>query len=241
MKDKLTYLTILFATIAVVSLIIFAKKRHKERPLKSFRIMVDTSAGNFFVNDQAIKRIIFNTDGPISRKNLHEIYISEIEKKLDTHPFIQKAEVFLTINGMLNVIVRQQYPVLRIKDGIKNYYLTKEGHPMPLSPTYAAKVILAEGPFLKEDRKKLLALISYINTDKLLKNQIIGIRKVAPNSFNLIPQIDHHIIVFGTLMDLDVKFGKLKAFYEQYPDKIKTSQYKMIHLQYKNQIVATKR
>ncbi|XCI75799.1 MAG: cell division protein FtsQ [Flavobacteriales bacterium] len=241
MKYKLTYFTIVLATVAVISLIIFTQKYHKERFLKNIRIIVDTSVRIFFINDQDIKRLIFTTYGAISRKKLHEINTLEIEKKLDSHPFIQKSEVFLTTDGMLNVIVRQQEPVLRIKDGIKSYYLTKEGQLMPLSPTYATEVILAEGPFSKEDRKKLISLISYINIDKLLKNQIIGIRKVASNSFNLITQINHYIIAFGSLMDLDVKFGKLKAFYEQYLDKIETNQYKMIYLQYKNQIVAIKR
>ncbi|XOD67542.1 MAG: cell division protein FtsQ/DivIB [Flavobacteriales bacterium Tduv] len=205
------------------------------------KITIDTSSGNFFVSDKTVKRLILSVECSIKQKKLKSIHTKEIEKKLNDYPFIQKSEVFLNIDGTLHATVRQQEPILRIKENKKNYYLTKEGQPMPLNPDYSAKVILTEGPISKKDRKDLLNLVHYIDNDKLLKNQIIGIQKIAPDSFNLIPQIDRHTIEFGPLTNFDEKFNKLKAFYKQYLNKIQIEQYKIINLQYKNQVVATKR
>lgn len=241
MKEKFTYITATLTATTLIILISFAQERHNERPFKDMKIKIETSEENFFVSEKTIERLILSTDRSIKQKKLNAIHTEKIEKKLEGYPFIQKAEVFLNNDGTLHVIVRPQEPILRIKDGSKNYYMTKEGNSIPLNPAYAVKVILAEGSISKEDRKALLSLVYYINTDKLLKNQIIGIQKVAPDSFNLIPKIDRHIIEFGSLTNFDTKFNKLRAFYKQYLNKIQVEQYKTINLQYKNQIVATKR
>lgn len=229
------------ATLVLISLVQFAQKQHNERLLKDLKIVIDTSAGNFFVNDKTVGQLIFSTNGYIKQRRLGEIRVGEMEKELNNHPFIRKAKVFLSIDGTLHASIYQQEPILRIKDRLKIYYLTKEGQSIPLHPAYAAKVILAEGLFSKEDQKALLTLVSYINADKLLKKQIIGIQKTAPDSFKLIPRIGRHTIAFGALTDFDTKFEKLKVFYRQYLNKMHSEQYKIINLQYKNQVVATKK
>ncbi|WP_185858181.1 cell division protein FtsQ/DivIB [Blattabacterium cuenoti] len=242
MKHNKTYFSIilLLYMICMISLFYFSQKTHQNRTLKKLNIFIDPLSKNHFVDDKIIKNILFSKTEKIENK-IGQLCILRMEKKLNNYPFIKKSEVFLSVDGTLNVQVWQKEPILRIKNGNKEYYLTKDAENLELSSFYSSKVILAKGPFLKEEKKYLTSLINFINSDKLLKNQIISIKKNHKNSFILIPKIGNHHIILGNIKDFKNKLNKLKAFYNQYLNKIDINQYKSIDLQYKDQIVAKKR
>ncbi|WP_238785098.1 cell division protein FtsQ/DivIB [Blattabacterium cuenoti] len=222
------------------SLFCFSQKIHKNRNLKKVNIVIDTLSKNHFLNEEIIKNILFSKIEKIEKK-IGQLCILRMEKKLNNYPFVKRSEVFLSVDGTLNIKIWQKEPILRIRNGNQEYYLTKDAEVLELSPFYSSKVILAKGPFSKKEKKYLADLVKFINSDELLKNQIISIKKNDYNSFILIPKIGNHHIILGNIKDFKNKLNKLKAFYKQYLNKIDTNQYKSIDLQYKDQVVAKKR
>ncbi|WP_238784790.1 cell division protein FtsQ/DivIB [Blattabacterium cuenoti] len=218
----------------------FSQKTHKNRIVKKFNIVIDPLSENHFINEEIVKKILFYKTEEIEKK-IGQLCILIMEKKLNNYPFIKKSEVFLSVDGTLNIRILQKEPILRIKNGNKEYYLTKDAENLELSSFFSPKVILAKGAFSKEEKKYLTNLIKFINSDELLKNQIISIKKNNENSFILIPKIGNHHIILGNIKDFKNKLNKLKAFYKQYLNKIDIDQYKRIDLQYKDQVVAKKR
>ncbi|WP_238783975.1 cell division protein FtsQ/DivIB [Blattabacterium cuenoti] len=224
----------------MVFLFYFSQKTHQNRNLKKFNIVIDPLSKDHFVNEEIIKNILFYKIEKIEKK-IGQLCILRMEKKLNNYPFVKRSEVFLSVDGTLNIKIWQKEPILRIKNGNQEYYLTKDAEVLELSPFYSSKVILAKGPFSKKEKKYLADLVKFINSDELLKNQIISIKKNDHNSFILIPKIGNHHIILGNIKDFKNKLNKLKAFYKQYLNKIDTNQYKYIDLQYKDQVVAKKR
>ncbi|WP_226989453.1 cell division protein FtsQ [Blattabacterium sp. (Blattella germanica)] len=224
----------------MVSLFYFSQKIHKNRNFKQFNIVIDPLSKDHFVNEEIIKNILFSKVEKIEKKNRSIMYIDN-GKKLNNYPFIKRSEVFLSVDGTLNIQVWQKEPILRIKNGNQEYYLTKDAENLELSPFYSSKVILAKGIFSKKENKYLADLVQFINSDELLKNQIISIKKNDHNLFILIPKIGNHHIILGNIKNFKNKLNKLKAFYKQYLNKIDINQYKSIDLQYKDQVVAKKR
>ncbi|WP_223843736.1 cell division protein FtsQ/DivIB [Blattabacterium cuenoti] len=208
--------------------------------MKKFNIIIDPLSKNHFINEEIIKNILFSRIENIEKK-IGQLCILRMEKKLNNYPFIKKSEVFLSVDGTLNIKIWQKEPILRIKDGNKEYYLTKDAENLELSPFYSSKVILAKGPFSKKEKKDLIKFVNFINYDELLKNQIISIKKNDHNLFILIPKIGNHYIILGNIKNFKNKLNKLKAFYKQYLNKIDINRYKSIDLQYKDQVVAKKR
>ncbi len=216
----------------------FSQKRHRNRTLKKLKIVILPLLSNeHFVNEKFIKNILFSK----REKKIGQLYILRMEKQLNDSPFIKKSEVFLDVDGTLNIKILQKEPILRIKNGNKEYYLTKDAESCKLSSFYSSKVILAKGSFSKEEKKHLVSLVKEINSDELLKDQIISIKKTVANLFVLIPKIGNHKIILGDLEDFKSKLNKLKAFYKQYLNKVDINQYQSIDLQYKDQVVAKKR
>ncbi|WP_238784177.1 cell division protein FtsQ/DivIB [Blattabacterium cuenoti] len=226
--------------ICFISLFYFSQKTHQNRILKKFHIIIYPLYQNHFVNERIIKNILFHKTEKIEKK-IGQLCILRMEKKLNDYPFIKKSEVFLSIDGTLNIKILQKEPILRIKNGKREYYLTKDAEDLELSSFFSSKVLLAKGPFSKEEKKHLTNLVKFINSDNLLKNQIISIKKNNKDSFILIPKIGNHHIILGNIKNFKNKLNKLKAFYKQYLNKIDINQYQSIDLQYKDQIVAKKR
>ncbi|WP_238858483.1 cell division protein FtsQ/DivIB [Blattabacterium cuenoti] len=225
----------------MIFLFSFSKKIHKKRSLKKLNIIIHPLSNDRFINEMIIKNILFSRIEKIEKK-IGQLCILKMEKKLNNYPFIKKAEVFFSVDGTLNIKIVQKEPILRIKNGNQEYYLTKEAENLELSSFYSSKVILAKGFFSKKEKKYLVDLINTINSDELLNHQIISIKKkIGSNIFILIPKIGNHHIILGDLNNFKSKLKKLKAFYKQYINKIDINQYKSIDLQYNDQVVAKKR
>ncbi len=240
-NNKILFILIsLLYIICMILLFYFSQKTHNNRILKNFNIIIDSLYKDHFVNENIVKNILFYKTEKIDKK-IGQLCILKMEKKLNNYPFIKKSEVFLSVDGTLNIKIWEKKPILRIKNGDKESYLTKDAENLELSSFYSSKVILAKGYFSKTEKKELANLIQFINSDELLKNQIISIKKNNRNSFVLIPKIGNHHIILGNIKDFKNKLNKLKAFYKQYLNKIDINQYQTIDLQYKNQVVAKKR
>ncbi|WP_238784831.1 cell division protein FtsQ/DivIB [Blattabacterium cuenoti] len=216
----------------------FSQKTHKNRNLEKFNIIIDPLSQDHFVNEEIINKLLKIEK---TKKKIGQLCILTMEQKLNNYPFIKKSEVFISVDGTLNIKILQKEPILRIKNGNQEYYLTKEAEHLELSSIYSSKVLLAKGSFSNEEKKHLANLVKTINSDELLKNQIISIKKTVPNLFILIPKIGNHHIILGNIKDFKSKLNKLKAFYKQYINKIDMNQYQSIDLQYKDQVVAKKR
>lgn len=240
-KNTIFFIFVLILYITSMTLLLFfSQKIHANRPLTKFNIIIDPISKDHFVNEEIIKNILFHKTEKIEKK-IGQLCILKMEKKLNNYHFIKKSEVFLSVDGTLNIEVLQKEPILRIKNGNKEYYLTKDAEDLELSSLYSSNVILAKGYFSKEEKKCLANLIKFILTDELLRNQIISIKKNNINEFILIPKLGNHNIILGNIKDFKNKLNKLKAFYKQYLNKIDIDQYKSIDLQYKDQVVAKKR
>jgi cell division protein FtsQ len=92
-----------------------------------------------------------------------------------------------------------------------------------------------------EQREEIHRLARYIASDSFWKAQIQQVYVDENLEYVLIPRVGNHEIQFGKMDDLEIKFKKLKAFYEQALSKSDWNQYQSVNLKYKNQIVCKKK
>ena len=83
-------------------------------------------------------------------------------------------------------------------------------------------------------------MLSFILEDDFLQKEIVSIKKSDVNEYQFSVRSGNYKIDFGKLNNVDVKFKKLKAFYNKtFLDK-KINEYKTINVKYHNQVVCTK-
>lgn len=145
----------------------------------------------------------------------------------------------------------------------ESYYIDNEGVLFPTSENYTARVLVASGnlnePYALYCSKKafeaekqeqlqrktllddLYYLSHYIYNDSLWCAMFEQIYLNENGEFELIPKVGDIIIEFGDTSDLQNKFIKLRAFYEQIVPKINLKDFSRVNLKYKKQIVCTKK
>jgi cell division protein FtsQ len=176
---------------------------------------------------------------------MRSVDFANIEEKLESVPYIQSAEVYASTKGAVHIDVQQREPLVRIvnNSGV-SYYLDMNGHKMPLSSKFTARVVVATGNVENTDSlnvsDSLLKLCRFIEADKFWKAQFEQIYVTGEGEFELIPKLGNHVIRFGTTGEMEAKFEKLMVFYKEVLKNFDAEGYRIINLKFKDQIVCTK-
>jgi cell division protein FtsQ len=258
-----------FWQIGKVSLIVaafivslgFASHRQSVMPCSGVLINVYDSTGTGFIDRNDIHQIIQNKFGRLEGKPVASINISLLEKIINNNPFVREAEVFSTVDGKVNIVVKQRLPVLRvINNNNESFYVDGDGVFMPPSEKFTARVPVANGYIydrqnenyvrffsnadsstVKTTVEKLFNIIQYTSKNKFWNDEIEQLYVNANGDIELVPRVGDHTIVVGNDEDLDEKFTKLLAFYKETLDEGGWNHYSVINLKYKDQVVCTKK
>ncbi len=215
---------------------------------------IDEGDITYILNNQ------FNT--PISQK-IRDINTFEIERTLNDHQAIEKAEVFISIDRKLHIKINQRKPVVRVYSKTGDFYIDDLGKVMPTWLKYTAHVPIISGEIdldyftlINETNKDiedidssmipplyldLVKVSDFIHENPFWRAQIEQLYVDKHSEFEMIPRVGNHTIVIGEVYNLESKFNKLKLFYEEGLSKTGWNEYKTINLKYKDQVVCTKR
>lgn len=95
-----------------------------------------------------------------------------------------------------------------------------------------------------EDFLKLINFVKYIEEDSFWRAEIVQIVAVTIGNgdleVELIPRTGDHTVLFGAIEDVEEKFDRLLAFYENGLGNIGWENYRTISVKYKGQVVCRK-
>lgn len=222
----------------VIFLYSFSSKRNESRHFVAADVeFADTEE---FITPEKVNKLLiqnFNSVNSIKKDNLD---LNNVEKRLDSDPMIDKAEVYATIDGRLKAIVKQKTPIARVYEGEKSYYIDYKGTEMPLSDNSTARVPLITGDIDAVDRKKLCDLLKYMYDDDFLRKNIIGIDVKPTGGLKMMCRNYSFDILFGRLINVEKKFNNYKAFFQNAVKDTLIERYKTINLKFTQQVVCTK-
>ena len=220
---------------------------------------------NYFLSNDDIRILLRERGDTVIHQPLNRLNIRNIEASLNNHPAIADAQVYVTIDGKVNVEITQRTPIVRLVDRSNDsYYIDDNGKLMPLSDKFTSNVLIVSGDFripygrfynlnLDELAKKknysdsshlveIYSLAKFIWTNEFWKAQVQQVNLNANGEFEMIPRVGDQKIVLGHIEDLEEKFSKLFVFYTQGLNPTGWwNKYSIINLKYKDQIVCTKK
>lgn len=213
----------------------------KNQQKKVSKILVQFKEGdNNFLTYGMVNKLLIQNKKTVQNQAKSVINLYSLEKKVLENPYVENAAVFLTVDGRLKTIIKQRTPVARVILKNDSYYIDKHGVKVPLSDNYSARVLLVSGLKNEEDIKVILPLVSLILEDNFLQKEVVGIAKTDADEYQLAVRSGNYKIDLGKLIEVDVKFKKLKAFYNKTFEDKTIKNYKVINLKYHNQVVCTK-
>ncbi len=236
MKNKWRILKIVVTVVLFGFLLSFSIKRFNNAKLETINVKLNpTKPEVYFIDEKEIKEIVQKNN---PTKKIGDVDIPKIEKLINNLPSIDSSNVYLSLNGTLNVDIKQKVPVFRLTKKGNTFYVDEKGREFPLTKTYSQPCMLVSGNVDKSEYVALGNLIKKIEADPFSKKYFIGISKEKGN-YNLLPVEGNYKIEIGDLERIDFKVKGFKAFMEKVLSYKNPDIYKKISLKYENQIVTT--
>lgn len=234
---------VLFLTIG------FVGKKQQEKVISNIDIRIDNDYDSYFIDEHDIMNLITaHGTHKLIGVPFNKLNLKEIENNIKYHKFIQNAEVYKDLQGNLIINAQQRTPIARVvqADG-PDAYISDRGYILPVSEKFTARVMIVAGDYTTELVKKdmfadsaamkIFDLLQYIEKDDFWRAQIAQLDIDKQGEVMFFPQVGKQIIEFGKAEDIEVKFKKLKIFYEQILPQKGWNAYDRVNLKFNNQII----
>ena len=227
---------ILVTVILFGFLLSFSLKRFNNAKMENVSINMNQSKTPvYFIDEKDIKDLVKQYN---PTRKIGDVKIPELEKKINENPFVDSANVYMNLNGNLNVDIKQRVPVFRLSKNGKDFYVDEKGVEFPISRNFSYPCMLVMGDVDASEYQELGQLVEKIDKDDFSKIYFIGIKKEKDN-YNLLTSDGNYKVEIGDLENIDFKVKGFKTFVEKYLVYQNPNKYKKISVKYNNQIVTT--
>lgn len=250
----------------LIVLLSFVNYKQVNSVCKNVIVTIDEGEGHDFVDGNDILQLV-NSKGKLIGKSFAGINKKLLEKIVLSNPFVERVEVYSTLDGNLHIDAWQRNPIIRVYNMLnEQFYIDKNGAFMPVSEKYTPSVVVANGyiyntyaemkiappPVLKNSNNidsltiprminQVYKVASFIAADTFWSANTQQIYVNELQELELVPRVGDHRILLGDTTDLKDKFDRLFAFYKKGLSNTGWNNYSLINLKYKNQVVCTKK
>jgi len=238
MRVKWKHIKVPVVLILGCFLLAFASNRNDHRLVKKVNVNFEDESKPYVTRDAVNKLLIQNEDS-VTGMTKEKLDLKEMEIRLNEHPMVRKADVYMTVGGELEVAIIQRQPLARIS-GNQSFYLDHSGGRMPLSKNFTERVPIVTG-VADEHLEEVFRLMTYINSDAFLQTQVTGIARQRDEDYRINVRGLEYTLLLGKVNYLERKFSNYKAFYQKAKKDKTLNKYQEINLKYANQVVCTRR
>ena len=252
-KNMMKVLTIsVWCAIGAGAVVLFnaAMQEKNHQVCKGYEIEITGAEDQLFMDKKKIEELLFGKEQPLN-KPVVEFNLRSLEKKLKTNVWVKDAQLFFDNNEKLQIQVREREPIARIfTTGGNSFYIDSSGMRLPLSETQAAHLLVftdfpaEKGKMKPADSllmRQMVGMSAFINKSVFWSAQIQQIEITSNRTFEMVPLVGNHLVVFGNADQLEEKFNRLYIFYKEVMSKTGFDHYKKLDVQYDGQVVATRK
>ena len=248
--------------LAITILVVGANIVRSNAVVRELQVRVRYNGCDTLVSAATIERAINTTMPTMMSLKVKEIDTRNIKQCVMRSPYIENCQAYVSILGNVVVKADQRHPLLHVYQNGRQYYIDRQGRYMPLSNEGMAHVTIASGHLHTNDTlinistdfslwqndtllqlndmSHLWILAHYID-DNGYGSLFDQIYRDQNGDFILTPKAGTHVVNVGNTDDLDDKFERLMALYDQALPRVGWDRYKVVNLKYNDQVVCKKR
>jgi cell division protein FtsQ len=225
--------------MVVILLFSFTSYKNSFRKIKRTEV-VFIGENSLFLKPETVNKLLIEKNQDLKTLNKVDLDLKKLETAINQQKLIEKADVFVSVDGVLKAVVKQKTPVGRVFEEAGSFYVDYEGNKMPLSDNFTARVPLVSGEITVVKKEKLSQVLRMINEDEFLKKNIIGIQVLPNGSLVMVNRNYDFQIDFGRTINIEKKFRNYKAFFQKAVLDSSLNTYKKINLKFTKQVVCIK-
>lgn len=244
MLKRILLTSIILLIIAYLTMSVTVINRNEKEPIcDNIEMIIKDSLFSGFMNKKEIVNILKKKGVSPIGATFSSIQTDSIEAALAHHPLIDNVECYKTPSGKLCIEVYQRIPLLRVMNSSgENYYIDNKGAMIPSSYNCVAHKIIVTGHVEKSFAlSNLYKFGLFLHNNPFWSAQIEQINVLSRNCIELVPRVGDHVIYLGKLNNYEEKLERLRTFYKNGLNEIGWNKYSRINIEFKNQIVCTKR
>ncbi|WP_426061426.1 cell division protein FtsQ/DivIB [Hymenobacter sp. B1770] len=228
---------------------VFAALRQANRPVSAVSVNIANEFDNYFISERGVTALLTKGGAePVVGTLPEGPRLQELEARVRAHPFVREAQVYRDLAGNLHADIRQNRPIARLThpDTRLDTYVDAEGHTLPLSPLFTARVATVARPngaslpsafFQDSTGQRYLEFLRYVDEHEFWKAQVSEVFIEPGGKLSFTQQVGDQRIEFGMPENISEKFAKLMVFYRQIPSVLGWDTYHRVNVEYKNQII----
>jgi len=235
----------------LVTLLLAANSKGKKGMCSDYTVTIKGIENNYFITKGDVVRVLKSaTQSSIQDKPMAEFDLQALEKLLEDNVWIKDAELWFDNKSVLHIRIEEREPVARIfTSGSGSFYIDRDLRRMPLSGNVSIRIPVFTG-FPEQNnwnrKDSLLAadvrsLAEFITAHDFWNALVAQVSITERMDFDLVPVVGNNIIHIGGADNLNRKFERLYVFYNKVLRETGFDRYSEINVQYKGQVVATRR
>lgn len=241
----------IWATVIIAATVywFYTIYQNKTERYKSYSIAIQEEASGNFITENEIEKALKPFLSKDSTKD-NKFNIHAVEQQISKIPQVEKAKIFIGINGKLNIEIQQRRALCRVinKQGV-SFYVDENAVKFPLSNIFTARVPIVLGNIetnMLESRKDsvlLRRIVNVLNQTKKMKFWDICVDQIYVNEskeIEIVSNIGQQRIVIGDDTNIENKLNTVMAFYKQGLNNLGWDKYKKIDVRFNNQIICSK-
>jgi cell division protein FtsQ len=256
---KLLKILLIVPVLYLIIIPVFLASSANSRPCGGIVIEISDSSDYHFVTKKQILNLAYGNSVRIAGKPVKEVSISAIENRINGLRELKKAEVYISIDGIVHVYLEQRTPVMRVMPGDGgDFFVDEEGVVVRRRNLYNPRLHIVEGnvnissamlngvsvldtSIRHSILKDIYPLVNYINDDNFWSAQIDQIYVDGNDEIDLIPRTGNQVIHLGSTENYEGKLRNLETFYDKVLPVVGWDKYSVINLEFKDQIVCKRR
>ena len=239
------------AGIALIVLFAFTWRAKSTKKCAGIQIELKGNApGMVFIDEKEILKLI-NEQGVKVGTPIEEINLNTIEQSLLKTNWVNKSNLYIDNQQLLQVVIEQRIPIARVFTASGNsFYIDSVAQRLPLRqlsavrlpiftnfPSDQAKLSKPDSSLLKD----ILHFATVVQKDSFFMAQIAQVNIAASGEFEIVPTLGDHIVLIGNVEQLEDKLNRLYTFYKKVWVPSGINAYEVIDARFDHQIVALKK
>ncbi len=258
----------IFVVIAILGYgiysVVLQSNRQQERTIKQIHATVKDSAEVKFLSAAEIRDIIEDSISVVS-KLAEEVSLPDIERLVRANEYVDSAQVYSTVDGVIEVLVTQRRPLFRVisesgydfyVDSLYTIFRPIDGYPLDVpiitgrvdfefDRDFYGKLSLKNHPNSIQNIKKLRNFVDALSSDEFLQNLISQVYIKDVKRWGGISAIDLQlfswqsgaVIEFGGLDNIVDKLHRVKTIFSEAYNYAKLDSAKVIDVRFDGQVV----
>lgn len=257
MRRVLNILLLIVTLSGFLSLCGYYVYQHFTAPLGDLNLSIERENENGFIDDVDTRQTIMNVCDTVNNNQIYMMPLDSLRNTLDANPWTTEVKASINLKGTLDVSLVECKPIMRIYNiSGKSVYLDADGNIYPENKNHTPHLLIASGyakfpvkgaanvndsTYVTTDLPELYEVMMSVLNDDYARNCVKQVYLDAKKNYIFYLNNTDIFVIFGDANNIDEKLFKMKNFFKKMLGNPELDNYRSVNLNYKNQVVCTKK